>query len=187
MNRRLLGLLLMFALVLSLAWWVNELRRPEVKRPELARDTPDTYAVNLLVKQYDDHGQLLQILQTPRMTHYEKRGITELSQPVVQRFRADQPAWRMRGENGLADHRRQTLFLPGQVVIEREGRDEFAPYRIETEDLTIHAEESYAETAEAVRIESGVDWLSAVGMQIWFDEPSRLELLGQVRGRYEFE
>ena len=81
----------MFALVLSLAWWVNELRRPELKRPELARDTPDSYAVNLLVKQYDEGGRLLQILQTPRMTHYEKRGITELSQPEVQRFRPDQP------------------------------------------------------------------------------------------------
>ncbi|MCG7874187.1 MAG: LPS export ABC transporter periplasmic protein LptC [Candidatus Thiodiazotropha lotti] len=187
MNRRLLGLLLMFALVMSVAWWVNELRQPEIKRPELARDTPDTYAVNLLVKQYDDDGQLLQTLQTPRMTHYEKRGITELSKPVVQRFRSNEPGWRMRGENGLADHRQETLFLPGQVVIEREGVADFAPYRIETEDLTIHAEKSYAETVEAVRINSGVDWLSAIGMRIWFDEPSRLKLLGQVRGHYEFE
>ncbi|MEW8628176.1 MAG: LPS export ABC transporter periplasmic protein LptC [Candidatus Thiodiazotropha sp.] len=187
MNRRLLGLLLMFALVLSLAWWVNELRRPELKRPELARDTPDSYAVNLLVKQYDEGGRLLQILQTPRMTHYEKRGITELSQPEVQRFRPDQPPWRMQGENGIADHRQETLFLPGRVVIERAGEGDFAPYHIVTQDLTVHAADSYAETSEAVEVNRGVDRLSAIGLQVWFNEPSRLKLLGQVRGHYEFE
>jgi lipopolysaccharide export system protein LptC len=187
LSKRLVGLLLMFALVLSLAWWVNELRRPELKRPELARDTPDTYAVNLLVKQYDEDGRLQQILQTPRMTHYEKRDITELSQPEVQRFSIDEPPWRMKGERGIADHGQEKLFLPGRVVIEREAIGDLAPYHIITEDLTIHPADSYAETSEAVRIHSGKDRVSAIGLQVWFDEPSRLNLLNRVRGYYEFE
>jgi lipopolysaccharide export system protein LptC len=177
----------MFALVLSLVWWVNELRKTESKKPEHASDTPDSYAINLLVKKYDSEGRLQQILQTPRMNHYEKRGITELSQPEVLRFRSDQPPWRMQGENGIADHHQETLFLPGRVVIERKAKGDYSPYLIVTEDLMIHAADSYAETPKPVRIDSAKDRISAIGLQVWFDEPSRVKLLNQVRGHYEFK
>ncbi|MES9940038.1 MAG: LPS export ABC transporter periplasmic protein LptC [Candidatus Thiodiazotropha sp. 6PLUC2] len=187
MNRRLLGLSLMLALVLSLAWWVNELTRPEMQKRQVARDIPDSYAVDLHVKQYNEDGELLQTLQTPKMLHYEKRGITELLKPVVWRFRADTPPWRMQAEQGVADHQQETLYLPGRVIIEREGKGDFAPYLIETEDLTFKSKDSYASTAEAVEIQSGQQRISAVGMQAWLTEPSRLKLLHQVRGYYEFE
>jgi lipopolysaccharide export system protein LptC len=176
----------MFALVLSLLWWVNELRRTETKQPEIARDTPDTYAVNLQVKQYDREGRLQQILQTPRMNHYEKRDITELSQPKVRRFRPGQPAWRMQGEKAIADHRQETLFIPGRVVIERTAKGDYSPYHIVTEDLMIHTADDYAETSKPVRIDSAEDRISAIGLQVWFEEPSRVKLLNRVRGHYEF-
>jgi lipopolysaccharide export system protein LptC len=187
LNRRLLGLVLIFALVLSLAWWVNELTRPDAIKRQVARDTPDSYAHDLLVKQYDKDGRLLQTLQTPKMVHFEERGITQLSQPVVQRYRSDAPPWRMEAEQGIANHRQETVYLPGRVVIERDGKDDFAPYRIETENLTLQTRDSYAYSSEAVNIQSGQQRLSAVGFQVWFSEPSRMKLLNQVRGRYEFK
>ena len=187
MKRRLFGFSLILALGLSLVWWVDRLTRPEVKRKEHARDIPDAYAVDLQVKRYGLDGRLLQALQTPRMVHYEKRGITELSQPVVWRFKTDAPPWRMQAENGVADHRRETLYLPGKVVIEREGKGDFAPLYIETEDLTYEAGNAYASTSEAVTFLSGRQRVSAIGLQAWLSEPSRLKLLHRVRGYYEFE
>jgi lipopolysaccharide export system protein LptC len=177
----------MLALVLSLAWWVDQLTRPEAKKRARARDIPDSYAVDLLVKQFDENGVLLQTLQTPKMVHYETRAITELSQPVVWRFKPDAPPWRMQAENGIADHQQETLYLPGRVVIEREGKGDFAPYLIETEDLIYRSDNAYASTSEAVTILSGRQRLSAIGLRAWLTEPSRLKLLHQVRGYYEFE
>ncbi|MES9927717.1 MAG: LPS export ABC transporter periplasmic protein LptC [Candidatus Thiodiazotropha sp. 6PDIVS] len=187
MNRRLLGLSLILALVLSLAWWVNELSHPEVPKRQVARDVPDSYAVDLQVKQFDENGELLQTLQTPKMVHYEKRGITELSKPLVWRFRPGTPPWRVQAEHGVADHQQETLYLPGKVVMKREGKGDFAPYQIETEELTFKAKNSYASTAEAVNIQSGQQRISAIGLEAWLAEPSRLKLLHQVRGYYEFK
>jgi lipopolysaccharide export system protein LptC len=177
----------MLALVLSVAWWVDELTRPEMKKRQVTRESPDSYAFNLLVKQYDVSGRLLQTLQTREMTHFEKRGITELTRPVVWRFTPDAPPWKMQAERGVAHHDDELLYLPGRVVIVRDGKGEFEPYQIVTENLTLHTDNSYAETSEAVNIRSGQQRLSAIGMQAWFSEPSRLKFLHQVRGHYEVE
>jgi lipopolysaccharide export system protein LptC len=177
----------MLALVLSLAWWIDELTRPEVKKPQIARDTPDSYAHDLVVKRYNESGFLLQMLRTPRMTHFEKSGTTELSRPVVWQFSPDNPPWRMQAEFGVLKRREETIFLPGRVVIERNGKGDIAPYHIVTQDLTLDVKKSFASTSEAVQVNSNQQRLSALGMQAWLNEPPRLKLLHQVRGHYEFE
>ena len=177
----------MLAAALSLAWWVNELTQPEVKKRRVARDTPDSYAQELLVKRYDESGRLFQTLRAPRMEHFDKSGITELTQPVVRQYSVDKPPWIMRAERGVAKRREETLYLPGRVVIDRDAKGDIAPYHIVTEDLTLEMRNSFASTSRAVDIESGQQRVSALGMQAWFDEPPRLKLLHQVRGHYEFK
>ncbi|MET0066765.1 MAG: LPS export ABC transporter periplasmic protein LptC [Candidatus Thiodiazotropha sp.] len=187
MNRRLLALLLLLAAALSLAWWVNELSRPESPPSRATRDTPDSYANGLRVMRYDDHGRLIQSLRSPRMLSFDQTGVTEFTQPEVRQYAEDKPPWILQAEKGIARHREQHLMLPGEVVIDRAGFEEAAPYHIRTRDLAVQMPDVHVSTDQPVSLISGEQRMTARGLEAWLKEPARLQLLHQVRGHYEFE
>ncbi|MEJ2610434.1 MAG: LPS export ABC transporter periplasmic protein LptC [Candidatus Thiodiazotropha sp.] len=187
MNRRLLAISLVLAVVLSLAWWAKELTESEEIKPRVTWDNPDSYAQSLVVKRFDKSGFLFQLLRTPRMDYFEKRDVTELLQPVIWQYNPSRPPWKMQAEYAISNHRDESIYLPGRVIIDRQGKDDFAPYHIVTRDLMIETQKSFASTSEKVTIDSDQQQISALGMRAWLNEPSRLKLLHQVRGHYEFK
>ncbi|MCU7923815.1 MAG: LPS export ABC transporter periplasmic protein LptC [Candidatus Thiodiazotropha sp. (ex Dulcina madagascariensis)] len=187
MKRRLLGILLMLAGLLSLGWWMNEIGRSPEKPPRAAGTSPDAYAEGLVVWTYDENGLLKRKMVTPGMRHFEQPGITELQRPLLMQFNPASPPWTMRAEEGIARSGDETLFFPGNVTLERPGNADLAPYRVTTRDLTVALRTEFASTPRAVRIESDGQWVTAQGMEAWLDRPMRLKLLRQVRGYYDFE
>lgn len=187
MKPRLLALALLAAGLLSLGWWVREFTSPVETTRQAGEESPDAYAEQLKVHTYDATGRLQQTLTTPQMEHYASSSTSELSRPVLWRFNPDSPPWRMRGEQAFANDEQARVFLPGEVVIDREGNEANPPYHIVTRDLTLETDTAHATTAEAVSIESGAQWITAVGMEGWLREPIKLNLLSQVRGHYEFD
>jgi lipopolysaccharide export system protein LptC len=93
----------------------------------------------------------------------------------------------MKAPQGIAYHQAELIYLPGNVVIEREGTQELAPYYIETRELVLKIPDAFASTAKEVSIKSAEQWTTAVGLQAWLNEPPRLKLLHQVRGHYDFK
>ncbi|MCU7803341.1 MAG: LPS export ABC transporter periplasmic protein LptC [Candidatus Thiodiazotropha sp. (ex Lucinoma borealis)] len=186
MKPRLLGLLLILAALLSLSWWMNELTHSPETRPQSAEQFPDSYAEGLVVRTYSEKGTLKQKLVSTRMQHYQQTGVTELQQPILWQFNEQTQPWKMQAEEGLVKRREETIFLPGKVVIDRSGDESLVPYHILTQDLTLQFKDSFASTEQPVRIESGSQWVTAVGMEAWLKQPMRLKLLHQVRGYYDF-
>lgn len=129
---------------------------------------------------------LEQKLQTPLMKHYESRATTELSQPLLWRYSPDIPPWRMQAEKALVHNDDDTVFMPGKVVMDRDASTGQPPYHLVTRDLTYRSTDAYASTEQAVRIESGQDWITAIGLQGWLKQPMRINLLQKVRGYYVF-
>jgi lipopolysaccharide export system protein LptC len=184
---RLIALFLLLASLLSLGWWVHQLTAP----PEVARqftvESPSAVAEQLKVHTYNASGRLEQTLITPHMEHYESRNTSELSEPVLWRFNLDTPPWRMRAEKALANDKEERVFLPGEVIIERDADPRNPPYHIVTRDLTLENKSGRATTAAPVRIESGQQWITGIGMEGWLRTPIKLNLQKQVRGYYVFE
>jgi lipopolysaccharide export system protein LptC len=186
LKRRWLALALLLAVALSLAWWVNELSHPESAPKSANADTPDAYADGLRVERFDEQGRMIQRLESPRMVHFDQAGVTEFTRPVVRQYSLDKPPWILQAEKGIARHREEKLFLPGEVEIDRAGQDDVAPYRIRTRDLTLQMPGIHVSTDQPVTLTSGEQRLTGLGLEAWLRAPARLRLLHQVRGYYEF-
>ena len=187
MNRQLLALSLLVAALLSLGWWVRQLTTPEERQRQVSDESPTAIAETLTVHRYDVTGRLQQTLITPHMEHYESRDTSELAEPVLWRFSSDAPPWRMQAEQALADNRTETVYLPGEVIIERDADPRNAAYRIVTSDLTLETATSHATTDRPVLITSDEQRITAIGMEGWLNSPIKLNLLHQVRGYYVFD
>lgn len=187
MNPRLLALSLLLAALLSLAWWVRQLTAPPEVAKQVSEESPNAIAEQLRVHTYDAEGRLEQTLFSPRMEQYESTSTTELSEPVLWQFNPDSPPWRMRGEKALAKDKESLIFLPGKVVIDRDPAPGYPAYHILTRDLSVETDTSRTTTAAPVRIESGQQWITAVGMEGWLRSPIKLNLLDQVKGHYVFD
>ena len=187
MNPRLLAFSLLLAALLSLAWWMRQLTAPEPVAQPVSTETPSAVADRLKAHTYDAEGRLDQTLITPRMEHYDARATTELAEPVLWQFNPDSPPWRITAEKALAKDEESLIFLSGKVVVDRDAAPSYPPYHILTRDLTLETDTSRTTTEAPVRIESGKQWITAVGMEGWLRSPIKLNLLNQVKGHYVFD
>jgi lipopolysaccharide export system protein LptC len=187
LNPRLLALSLLLAALLSLFWWLRQLTAPPEVVRQPSEESPNAIAEQLRVHTYDAAGRLEQTLITPRMEHYDLRHTTELDEPVLWQFNPDSPPWRVTGEKALARDKEALIFLPGQVVIDRDPAPGYPAYHILTRDLRVETDTSRTTTEAPIRIESGQQWITAVGMEGWLRSPIKLNLLHQVRGHYVFD
>jgi len=177
---------LLLAALLSLGWWIREWTQPPETIPAAAVESPAYIAHQLRILSYDEQGRLAERLETPLMTHYDSRATTHFSEPRLWRFNPDGPPWRLQAEQALTDNRSEIIFMPGEVIIDRDADESHAPYHIVTRDLTVRSLDGYTSTQQPVRIESDGQWTTAIGMEGWLKQPVRVRLLQQVRGEYVF-
>jgi lipopolysaccharide export system protein LptC len=187
LNRNLLSAILLLAGLLSIGWWLREISQPTSTTPRETSESPDYTADNLKTDVYGESGQLVQHLETPRMEHFESRDTTVLTTPVLWRYNQESPPWRMQAEKAFAYSETDTIYMPGEVVMQRQGTETHPPYHIVTSDLSVETQTAYATTEAPIRIDSNQQWIEAVGMQGWLKAPVKINLLSQVRGRYVFE
>jgi lipopolysaccharide export system protein LptC len=178
---------LLLAALLSLGWWIRELTTPEAIPRLVDERSPDAFAEALRVHTYDTTGRLEQTLITPYMEHYESTDTSELNQPVLWRFYSDSPPWRMEAEKALANDKEERIFLPGEVVMDRNADRQNPAYHIVTRDLTLETASAHATTDQPVLIESGHNRITAIGLEGWLRAPIKLNLLNRVRGYYVFD
>lgn len=187
MNRTVLSGTLLLAALLSIGWWLREIMQPETEIQRMASDSPDYIADSLKVYVYGEAGQLVQRLETPHMEHFESTASSIFTTPVLWRYNTQTPPWRIRAEQAIAHSDSDTIQMPGQVVMDREGTPVHPPYHIVTSDLSVEIQTAHTTTKAPIRIDSNQQWIEAVGMEGWLKAPVKINLLSQVRGRYVFE
>jgi len=187
MKRRFLGISLLLAALLSIGWWLLKLMRPPVTALKKTVETPAYIGQQLTVRRYGENGELEQKLVTPRMAYYESSGISELTHPILWRYNPEMPPWRMQASKAIIYNDDNTVFMPGEVVMDRRADTNHPPYHLVTRDLTYRTTDAYASTDQNVRIESDQQWITAIGMRGWLKQPVKIHLLQQVRGYYVFD
>ncbi|MDJ0805411.1 MAG: LPS export ABC transporter periplasmic protein LptC [Gammaproteobacteria bacterium] len=166
-------------------WWLTGDTPSDVRQPRPVGSFPNSYAEQLTVTSYNHDGIPHSRLQTPRMRYYEATDTTLLDKPILWRYSPDHAPWLIQGETAQITQAGEKISLPGPVTIDRAGLGASPPYHIETRDLHMVAATNYAETDQAIRVESEDHWITAIGMQGWLQEPVRIKLLNQVRGHYD--
>ncbi|MEL6711441.1 MAG: LPS export ABC transporter periplasmic protein LptC [Pseudomonadota bacterium] len=176
--------LILLMLVTGTVWWVSsDTSAPAT--PVAAHDQiVDYYLRGVKITTLDANGQPERSLQTAEIRHFAGNTGTQLQQPALTLYPADEPPWRMVANSGWLDASGDTLSLSGAIQLSRAASATTAPIQLQTETLQIQLPRRYLETAQPVQINSGSQQLRAVGMRAWLQAPLKLEFLHEVEGTY---
>jgi lipopolysaccharide export system protein LptC len=154
------------ALFVSLSDWKHSEVAPG-EAPAAAGE-PDLYMENATITQYGEDGAVHYRLVSSEVRHFEAESLTRLLSPTMTLFRAPQPPWFARSNQGFvrdADPAEktagETIFLRDDVHLVQQE-----PNRIEitTPSLHVYPARQFAETDQPVMIETASGRTSAVGM-----------------------
>ena len=182
------GIILLLLVFLASIWAVNNVPEQEVGQYQSqAERSADHFAVSYSKITMDEFGQPENILYADFATHYSDDDETELTSPVLSVNKGDLPPWVIRSKTGVIADDGRTIFLSGQVYIDRAGTENVREVNIKTSNLRIQPKKNYAQTDEWAELVSGLDTISGVGMKLFYQDPLYIELLAKVKGKHVYE
>jgi lipopolysaccharide export system protein LptC len=166
---RLSWLLVVFgciALLVSLSDWQHIAVLPS-EQPAAAGE-PDLYMENATITQFADDGAVRYRLLSSEVRHYEDDRLTRLLAPTMTLFRAPQPPWFARSDEGFVRDREAADNTAGEVILLRDNvhLEQRKPNRIEISapTLYVYPDRQFAETNQPVIIDTDSGRTTAVGM-----------------------
>ena len=182
-DRLLYALLVLFALF---SWWLVQYTDiAELIRPKKAAKSPDYFSKGYRKWEMDVDGKLKSRLTAVEMAHYPEYWATHTKKPVIEFVYENKPPWIIESETGTLSKDGKKLLLNGKVVIQRPEAPGFRQVIINTSNLKVNPETSYAETEAWSELISPPNITTGKGMKAVFKEPIHLELLSNVKGKYE--
>lgn len=165
-----------------LRWVESSLREPELAESQAPMLTVEKFrGVRLNVAGLREY-----VIEAPLLQQWPGQRGTQIQQPIIDWYQPDGATreWRLQAEQGWITPDHQQVRLDGNVVMIRDAASGKSPVTVLTRDVLIHPTERQAETAAPARMITPGGEMNTVGMRAWFDQ-QRLELLSEVRGRYE--
>lgn len=165
--------------------WVHLLLKSAAPDAPLDPSRPDYVISDLRIIEMSEVGDPARVLEADQLRHYSRIDLTETDSPLVHIYREGVPEWHIRGESGRLVNNRTEILLDGNVYIDRAETSKEEPLHVETRNLRILHESSYAESSEETLIQSVQHRIEGIGLEAWFDSPVRVKLLDNIRGRHE--
>lgn len=167
-------------------WWFSFTQQTDLKT-EAA--TPE-HKINYFLKgvhsiDMTTAGEPKQRLQADYIQHFIDDDSTEVTQPKLTMYAPDKPNIHIKSETGLVSSDAEIIFLNGAVHIQRNALDDTAPIDVDTSNLRVQLDKNYAETDEFVTIKSGFSSIQGTGLNAYFSEPVKLNILHNVKGHHE--
>ena len=182
------GVILLLLVFLISMWAVNNEPEQSLDHESArAEHSADHFAVNYSKIKMDESGLPENNLYADFAAHYTDNDETELTRPVLTINKQNSPPWIIRSETGIIADDGQTIFMTGQVFIDRAGAKNVREVNIKTSNLHIEPKRNYAETDEWAELVSGLDTISGVGMRFFYQDPLYIELLANVKGKHVYE
>lgn len=177
----------LYPAMLALASWilVNLTDLDELSRGLTPTHGPDYFSKAYTKWEMGDTGKLKSKLSADKLTHYSDDGKTHLDQPRIFFHNEKTPPWVIDSETGVLSADGKDLLLNGKVTIERAGGQGVKPLKILTSDLKVKPATSYAETDKRAELLSLPNKTTGTGMKLVFIQPIHVELLANVKGKYE--
>jgi lipopolysaccharide export system protein LptC len=175
------------ALFALLSWLLLEYTGViELMKPKKQSGTPDYFSTGYRKWEMDETGKLKSRLTAAKMSHYPAVvWATHTEKPVLEFVYADKPSWIIHSETGKLSKDGKNLALDGKAVIHRPAAPGFREITINTMNLKVKPETSYAETDAWAELLSPPNITTGKGLKAVFKEPINLELLANVKGKYE--
>jgi len=155
-----------------------------VESREAAPHSADFFSVGYKKWEMNPQGSLGSHLTADKMTHYSDDGTTHLENPLMFFYNAQNSAWQIQAQTGKLEAGGETLWLNGEVKIERAASSQNRELIIHTANLQVFPKTSFAQTSEFTQLKSGNNLTTGTGMKATFSSPVHLELLAKVHGSY---
>jgi lipopolysaccharide export system protein LptC len=167
-------------------WWAAEAWFSD--EPSERRETAgavDYYSKGVKRTAYDADGKAANLLLAANMEHFKGDDHTELDRPIMTLYQDNgEPPWIIRSDTGTLQSGGDLLLLNGTVFITKDN-DKGEQLKITTRNVRYQPAKEYAETAEAVRMETPTDLLTGVGMEAQLKPNLILKVLSEVRRTHE--
>jgi len=157
----------------------------QLERAIVPTHSPDYFSKGYTKWEMNELGKLKSKLLADELIHYTDDGTTHLGNPVMFFYNDKTPPWVVKSETGILSADGKNLLLNGKVAIDRAKAEGVRELKINTSNLKVKPETSHAKTAEWAELISPPNWTTGIGMKMVFKEPIYLELLSNVKGKYE--
>ena len=161
-------LVLVLIALLPVIVWLRSADRT-AKTAGVASDAPDVTMDTATIDQFDATGALQYRLVATTIRHFDADDSTQLDAPTLELLDAPQPPWWVRAKTGTIgyrtnadDKREQVVTLRDDVVAEQREDDRYT--RFTTSTIDVYPERKYAETDQAVKIDSSSGRTDAIGL-----------------------
>ena len=179
-------LYLYLSIVALISWWLVKLTGVvEIYRGQTPAHSPDYFSKGYTKWELNELGTLKNKLLADEMIHYSDDGTTHMVNPVIFFHNEKTPPWVIKSETGILSGDGKDLLLNGKVVIDRAKAEGVSQLTINTSALKVKPETSYAETSEWAELISPPNKTTGTGMKLTYAQPNHLELLANVKGKYE--
>ncbi|MFM8332355.1 MAG: LPS export ABC transporter periplasmic protein LptC [Candidatus Methylumidiphilus sp.] len=184
-DRKAIATNLALAMLAAVSWWLAEsLSEKEVAIRKVDASQIDYYAQNITRTVLNPDGKPKEVLFAARMNHFKNDNHTEMDRPVMTLHGDGGEPWVIRSEQATAQAGGDAVLLNGQVEVTRKD-SEGKEMKITTANVKYVPDQDYAETAEALTMESQNDTTSATGAQVYFEPVLKINLLANVRRKHE--
>ena len=179
-------LLLLIFLISMLA--VNYAPEQElIVQPVATEQNAEHFAVGYSKTQMDEFGWAASKLTADYAANYSGSAGTELTNPVMSMYKKASPPWIIRSKTGHVSPGGNKISMNGQVFIDRAAAENVREINVKTSNLRVFPNRSYAETDDWAEMVSGLDSISGVGMELFYQDPLYIKLLANVKGLHEYK
>ena len=186
MNLRQNKLYLYLAGIALMSWaLVNLTGVDEFYHGQVPPHSPDYLSKGYTKWEMNELGTLKSQLLADEMVHYSDDSTTHMVNPVIFFYNEKTPPWIIKSETGILSGDGKDLLLNGKVAIDRAKAEGVSQLTINTSVLKVKPETSYAETNEWAELISPPNKTTGTGMKLTYAQPIHLELLANVKGKYE--
>ena len=190
MNR--IRYIILFIIVVIIAatssWLLKKVDNQPFNIVKPTRHDMDYFLTNFDATIMNEAGKPHYIVKGAYLEHFPDDDSIDIKQPKINLFRENLPPWNMDAEQARVLNKGKLIYLNGKVTMHRPSsktkKGKIEPeINLTTSNLTIKVERNYAETNDAVHIQTEEHHLKATGMRVYLDD-GRLELLSNVNGIY---
>jgi lipopolysaccharide export system protein LptC len=166
------------------AWWWPRDQDNDDRSPVADSQQADYTMSDFRLSAMNVDGRLGHTLAAQNLYHYAEPAQSTLTQPRMEFFEGDRPAWKISAERGVVLEEQREVVLSGEVEVRYAGETPARSFEIHTNELHVWPDDRRARSDEAVRIvqQSGV--VNAIGMSAELDR-RQIQLESRVRGYYE--
>lgn len=145
----------------------------------------DYFSTGYTKFEMNELGKVKSKLIADKVTHYSDDNTTHTVKPVMFFYNEKSSPWIINAEAGILSADGKDLSLNGKAIINRAKSGNSKEIIINTSNLRVKPETSYAETDEWAELMSPPNITTGTGMKMVFVSPIHVELLANVKGKYE--